>query len=215
MTLTALKASRALWLARERFRYNKWHFYRFESKRAESERLALRKKWWDLYEEARDNRVRRDKQIAAASKASNVSPAGVALIKEFEGFPYGGRPYRDAVGVWTIGYGHTEHVGPNSKPLSEREASALLLSDLNKEYAPYVRALKLPLNQNQFDALVSFVYNVGPGGVEPTTQVGKALRAHNWQSAADHLLDWDKAAGRTLAGLTRRRQAERKLFLKP
>lgn len=143
----------------------------------------------------------------------NVGAAGVALIKEFEGFPHGGRPYQDLVGVWTIGYGHTEGVGPDSRPISEPEASELLRRDLDRRYAPPVSALGLPLTQHQFDALVSFVYNVGPGGVAATTKVGRALRAHDWQAAADLLLEWDKAGGRRVEGLTRRRRAERAMFL--
>jgi len=141
-----------------------------------------------------------------------VSPAGVRLVKSFEGFI--GHPYRDAVGVWTIGYGHTEGVGPSSRPLSEAQASRLLKQDLDKHYAPPVNALRLPLSQHQFDALVSFVYNVGPGGVASDTGVGRALRARDWRAAADHLLDWDKAGGRVLEGLRRRRVSERALFLK-
>jgi lysozyme len=130
----------------------------------------------------------------------NISPAGVTLIKEFEGFPNGGRPYQDIVGVWTIGYGHIEGVGPHSPGLTEPQASDLLARDLDKKYGPAVNALGLPLTQHQFDALVSFVYNVGPGGVGADTHVGAALRSHNWQSAADHLLDWDKAGGHSVAG---------------
>jgi lysozyme len=146
--------------------------------------------------------------------ATRISKAGVDLIKEFEGFPNHGRPYLDPVGVWTIGYGHTENVGPNSKPLTEREASALLQRDLDAKYAPTVARLDLPLNQNQFDALVSFVYNLGPGAISARTRVGKALRRHDWKAAADHLLEWDRAGGRRLPGLSRRRQAERALFLR-
>jgi len=142
-----------------------------------------------------------------------ISPAGVNLIKEFEGFPAGGRPYQDIVGVWTIGYGHTEGVGPRSPQLTEAQASALLGNDLDRKYGPCVNDLQLPLKQHQFDALVSFVYNVGPGGVAASTQVGQALRARQWQAAGDALLAWDKAGGVAVAGLTRRRQAERAMFL--
>lgn len=142
-----------------------------------------------------------------------VSAAGVALIKEFEGFPHGGRPYKDMVGVWTIGYGHTKGVGPHSAPLSEPNASELLRHDLDDEYGPPVNRLGLPLGQHQFDALVSFVYNCGPGAVSSATQVGRALREQNWSGAADALLAWDKAGGRPVAGLTRRRRAERAMFL--
>jgi GH24 family phage-related lysozyme (muramidase) len=146
----------------------------------------------------------------------NTSPAGIALIKEFEGFPFGGRPYRDPVGVWTIGYGHTAGVGPNTHRLTEREASRLLQQDLDRKYEPAVEALPMAdeLNENQFSALVSFVYNIGPGSISAETGIGRALRARQWQRAADEMLRWNKAGGRVLPGLTRRRQAERALFLR-
>ena len=169
-----------------------------------------------------DKVVDRLHQVAAAERvlarhpgdAASVSPAGVRLIAEFEGCFL--RPYRDPVGIWTIGYGHIEGVTADTPPLrSKAAARALLQRDLDKKYAPYVTALGLPLNQNQYDALVSFVYNVGPGGIASTTHVGKALRQAHWREAADHLLDWDKAGGQTLPGLTRRRRAERALFLRP
>ena len=147
----------------------------------------------------------------------NTAAAGIALIKEFEGFPFGGRPYRDPVGVWTIGYGHTEGVGPHSPRLTEHKASKLLERDLDELYEPPVRALPTArfLNQNQFDALVSFVYNLGAGAIAPSTGIGAALRSQQWHRAADEMLRWDKAGGKVLAGLTRRRKAERALFLKP
>jgi GH24 family phage-related lysozyme (muramidase) len=142
-----------------------------------------------------------------------VSASGVTLIKEFEGLPHGGRPYRDMVGVWTIGYGHTEGVGPNSRPLTPAQAADLLRHDLDERYGPPVNALRLPIGQHQFDALVSFVYNCGPGAVGSGTQVGRCLRAGQWSAAADALLAWNKAGGVAVAGLTRRRVAERALFL--
>ena len=142
-----------------------------------------------------------------------VSVAGVTLIKEFEGFPHGGRPYRDIVGVWTIGYGHTEGVGPNSAQLTEPQASELLRKDLDRRYAPPVVDLGVGFNQHQFDAIVSFVYNCGPGAISTSTKVGRALRAEDWPTAADALLAWDKAGGVAIAGLTRRRRAERAMFL--
>lgn len=141
-----------------------------------------------------------------------VSDAGVKLVKEFEGFV--SRPYRDIVGVWTIGYGHTSGVGPNTRPLTEKQASELLKQDLDKKYGPPVNALKLPINQNQFDALVSFVYNCGPGAIAGSTGVGRALRAHQWDLAAKRLLDWCKAGSppRVIPGLQRRRLAEKAVF---
>jgi GH24 family phage-related lysozyme (muramidase) len=142
-----------------------------------------------------------------------VSGAGVTLIKEFEGFPHGGRPYRDIVGVWTIGYGHTEAVSAGSKRLTEHQASELLRQDLDKRYAVAVNALPVPFNQHQFDALVSFVYNCGPRAISSEMKVGRELRAKHWSAAADALLAWDKAGGVPVAGLTRRRKAERAMFL--
>jgi GH24 family phage-related lysozyme (muramidase) len=147
----------------------------------------------------------------------NTGPRGIALIKEFEGFPFGGRPYRDPVGVWTIGYGHTEGVGPHSPRLTERQASELLERDLRAKYEPHVERLPMAgaLNQNQFDALVSFVFNLGPGAIGASTGIGRALRAKQWRRAADEMLRWNMAGGQVFAGLTRRRKAERKLFLTP
>jgi lysozyme len=146
-----------------------------------------------------------------ATKELHTSHDGIALITEFEGFV--GHPYRDAVGVWTIGYGHTESVGPHSASITQAQARELLAQDLRHKYEPYVNALKLPLNQHQFDALVSFVYNLGSGYLQPGHSMGDALRAHKWHAAANAFLLYDKAGGHALPGLTRRRQAERALFL--
>ena len=137
---------------------------------------------------------------------------GADLIKGFEGFR--SRPYRDAVGVWTIGYGSTKGVGPGSPAVTPAQAEERLKREVTATYGAAVD--KIPgLNQNQYDALCSFVYNVGPGGIGPGTGVGKALRRKDWNGAANELLKWDKAGGRALPGLTRRRQAERRLFLAP
>lgn len=141
------------------------------------------------------------------------SKRGAALVMEFEGFS--ARPYRDSVGVWTIGYGSTAGVGPHSPPVTKAQAQARLMREVDAQYGAAINSLRLPLNCNQFDALVSFVYNVGVGGVAPSTHVGRSLRAREWRHAADALLAWDKAGGRPLAGLTRRRHAERALFLEP
>ena len=115
----------------------------------------------------------------------NTSRDCIALIKEFEGFPFGGRPYQDSVGVWTIGYGHTKGVGPNSRRLTEREAAKLLERDLDRTYERAVAALPMAgdLNQHQFDALVSFVFNVGPGAISADTGIGRALRARDYVRA--------------------------------
>lgn len=135
------------------------------------------------------------------------------MIAGFEGFV--GHPYRDAVGVWTIGFGHTQGVGPHTTPISRGAALRLLRRDLDEHYFPPVRALPTfrKLNQNQVDALTSFVYNLGPAAIGANTGIGKSLRAGRFTAAAKHMLEWNKAGGHELRGLTRRRQAERHLFL--
>jgi GH24 family phage-related lysozyme (muramidase) len=141
----------------------------------------------------------------------NLGQAGLNMIKEFEGFR--SAPYRDSVGVWTIGYGSTSGVGPNTPHMTEQQAADRLRREVDQRYGAAVNSIGVPLTQNQFDALTSFVYNVGPGGVASNSNVGRALRARDYQAAADGLLAWDHAGGQRLAGLTRRRQAERALFL--
>lgn len=142
----------------------------------------------------------------------HLSTDGAHLLEAFEGFvPH---PYQDAVGVWTIGFGSTHGVGPRTRNVTRAQAEKRMMREVDATYGAAVNALDLSLTQNQFDALTSFVYNVGPGALEASTGIGKALRKHDWQAAADHLLEWDKAGGRALAGLTRRRVAERALFLK-
>jgi lysozyme len=145
-----------------------------------------------------------------------VSRRGVRFVARFEGgVGLIARPYYDRLGgVWTIGYGHTQGVTANTRPWSRRKARRVLRRDLNEQYAVYVRALGLPLGQASFDALVSFVYNLGPGAIGTGTGIGAALRAGRYRHAADQILRWDRAAGRPVPGLTRRRRAERRLFLK-
>lgn len=143
-----------------------------------------------------------------------TSQPGIDLITEFEGFR--ASRYLDAVGVPTIGYGTTRaDVDPLPAKCTKAQAIGWLKDNVARKYEPAVNGVGVSLSQNQFDALVSFVYNCGPGAVSASTGIGRALRARNYQQAANELLRWDKAGGRALAGLTRRRQAERKLFLTP
>lgn len=198
-----LKAARALWRRRETSRLKRYHAARAHGDQAGAQ------KYKHLYDLAHHARVELDAKIRTY-RITRVSADGVNLIKSFEGFV--GHPYQDSVGVWTIGYGHTEGVCSSSPHVTEHQAASLLARDLDLKYAPYVAALRLPLNQHQFDALVSFVYNVGPGGIAASTRVGFYLRRRQWRHAADHLMDWDRAGGQVLEGLRRRRAAERTLF---
>jgi GH24 family phage-related lysozyme (muramidase) len=142
----------------------------------------------------------------------NISENGLRLIERFEGFV--DHQYNDGTGVMTIGYGTTAaDVSPLPRFLTQSEAEQLLREKLARKYEPAVNALGVPLNQNEFDALVSFVYNCGPGAMQ--WQIGRDLRARNYAAAADDFGRYVVAGGRVLTGLVRRRAAERALFLTP
>ncbi len=141
-----------------------------------------------------------------------TSSAGRQLIESFEGLEL--TAYQDMVGVWTIGYGHT---GVDVKPglrISAAQAEALLAADLVRFEQGVARLVTFVLNQHQFDALVSFSFNLGLGSLKNSTLL-KLLNAGDVTAAAEQFLRWDKAGGGQVAGLLRRRQAERTLFLTP
>ncbi len=145
-----------------------------------------------------------------------TSENGVELIKRFEGLEL--EAYQDIAGIWTIGYGHT---GPDVEPgmkISERDAEELLRRDLKPREQAVASAAKVPLNQNEFDALVSFVYNVGAAALRSSTALKRLNRGDRF-GAAEALTWWNKATVggvlREVLGLTRRRAMERALFLTP
>ncbi len=148
----------------------------------------------------------------------NINDSGVNLIKSFEGLRL--KPYLDAVGIPTIGYGTIQY--PNGKKvtmtdpeITEALAIAYLVHEINEKAKGVESLVKVQLNDNEFAALVSFAYNVGTGALGGSTLL-KLLNANADRTAvADQLLRWNKAGGKELAGLTRRRQAERALFLQP
>jgi lysozyme len=140
----------------------------------------------------------------------NISTAGIALIKQFEGCRL--EAYLDSVGVPTIGYGSTEGVTMGDK-ITQDEADALLLEDLVRFEKCVNEHVDVPITQEQFDSLVCFAFNVGCGALIGSTLL-KLLNAGNYNAAAQQFLRWDKAGGKVLAGLTRRRQAESDLFSK-
>ena len=131
--------------------------------------------------------------------------AGIKLIKQFEGCRL--TAYKCPAGVWTIGYGHTQGVQPG-QTITQAQAEQMLTSDLGK-YESNVNKYqdKYKWSQNEFDALVSFAYNIG--GIDQLTAGGTRTR----QEIADKMLLYNKANGKVLSGLTKRRQAERELFM--
>lgn len=147
---------------------------------------------------------------------AKVSQIGINLIKEFEGCRL--TAYQDEVGVWTIGYGITNAdktiTGTTIKrglKISQAAAEKWLEESLNRKYLPSVMKYndKYGWNQNEIDALVSFAYNIG--SIDQLTANGTRSRA----TIAKKMLEYNKAGGRVYRGLTRRREAERKLFLTP
>lgn len=167
-----------------------------------------------------------------------VSPAGLALIKRFEGLRL--EAYRDAAGVWTIGYGHTSKAldaavaqatgpiyldtryphfwtDPSGKVLTDPDkAEALLRADIGRFEQAVRAAVTVPLESREFDALVSLAFNIGAAAFAGSTVV-KRLNRGDRAGAADAMLWWDKARVngklRRVEGLARRRAAEKALFL--
>ena len=136
----------------------------------------------------------------------------LALIKHFEG--YERFPYVCAGGKATIGYGHCLKAGETFpiKGLSESEATELLCKDLEGFESRVLDMVTVPLTQGQFDALVSFCFNLGPGALQKSTLL-RLLNAGHYEQAAEQFDRWNRAGGKVLAGLVKRREAERALFL--
>jgi len=141
-----------------------------------------------------------------------TSANGIRLIEQFEGFR--ANRYRDSVGVLTIGFGTTAaDIGTVPATCTRQQAEKWLKDHLASKYEPAVNGLRVPLNQNQFDALVSLVYNCGPGAMQ--WQIGRDLRAHNYKAASADFPRYVYAGGHVIQGLVNRRAAERRLFDTP
>lgn len=140
---------------------------------------------------------------------------GLDLIKKYEGFY--SKPYLDPIGIPTIGYGATYYpnnvkVTMKDKPLSEKEASDLLVQML-KVYENQVASLvRKPINQNQFDALVSFTYNLGATNLGKSTLLKKVNVNPNDPTIRQEFEKWNRAGGKVLNGLTKRRKDEAALY---
>jgi lysozyme len=165
----------------------------------------------------------------------DVPQAAIDLIRSFEGIPDGDPstvnidPYIDPVNIWTVGWGHAiVHNGRFMKGEADRaevkalypegitkeQAVALLQADLVDTGRDVLAAVAVELNDNEFSALLSFTFNLGIGNLRSSTLL-KLLNAGDRAGAADQFPRWNRAGGRELLGLTRRRAAERALFLQP
>ena len=137
-----------------------------------------------------------------------TSMEGISLIQKFEGCEL--EAYKCPADVWTIGYGHTKGVVEGMK-ITKEEAEQMLIDELH-EYENYInKYVTVALSQHQFDALVSWVYNLGPANLKASTML-KVLNEGQYEEVPSQMKRWNKAGGKTLDGLIRRRQAEAYLF---
>jgi lysozyme len=144
-----------------------------------------------------------------------INAAGLSLVKSFESFS--AVPYQDEGGIWTIGYGHTSGVNANTPPVTEEQAAEQLADDL-AEFGGYVTEyITETISDNEYAALVSLTENVGTGPL--VDGLGEVLNQGDHAAASDHFLLWNKETidGELVVvpGLTRRRAAEKALFLMP
>ena len=164
-----------------------------------------------------------------------INQAGLDLIKSFEGILDGDPstanldPYLDPIGIWTIGWGHAIVVGKDflrgkqnrarafalyPGGLTIPEAETLLRADVMDKCRDVDSLVKVSLNDNQYAAIVSFTFNLGIGNLKQSTLL-KKVNAGDFAGAANEFAKWNKAGGKVLAGLTRRRAAEAELFRRP
>ncbi len=147
--------------------------------------------------------------------SKTTSNVGLDLIASLEDTKL--KAYDDGVGVWTIGIGTT--VYPNGVKVKKGDSCTLdqaksyFAHDLKRFEASVNNLVKVPLSQNQFDALVSLVYNIGQTAFSKSTLL-KKLNAKDYAGAADQFPQWNRGGGKVMKGLVRRRDAERALFLK-
>jgi lysozyme len=138
----------------------------------------------------------------------NISKEGINLIKKFEGCEL--EAYKCAAGVWTIGYGSTHGIEKGME-ISQERADMLLLEDVEKFEKIVNDAVNVSLVQCQFDALVSWTFNLGGGNLNSSTML-KVLNDRKYDEVPSQIKRWNKAAGQVKQGLIRRREAEALLF---
>lgn len=189
--------------------------------------LKKRHEAWLLWQHALDELHRLERQLHGLP----ITRASMDVVHGIAAWEGGGngrdskgrlifKPYHDSIdppGVNTQGFGHIENVSLSDKPWSLPKAYEVLRDDLDKKYAPYVVAYAkrygTRLNQKQFDALVSFVYNLGPGYFEPNHDPGAAWQARDFKRLARTFAEFNKSEGQVREGLVRRRRWETDLFL--
>jgi|TARA_R100000353_G_scaffold15722_1_gene15213 lysozyme len=137
-----------------------------------------------------------------------ISQEGLSLIKKFEGCEL--EAYKCAAGVWTIGYGSTNNVNEGME-ISQERADMLLLEDVEVFEEAVNKLVEVPLEQNQFDALVSWTFNLGSTNLKNSTLL-KVLNDKDYEGVPAQIKRWNKAGGKVLQGLIRRREAEALLF---
>jgi GH24 family phage-related lysozyme (muramidase) len=145
---------------------------------------------------------------AEGRQRMRISPNGIKFIKLEEGLSL--TSYLCPAGVWTVGYGHTRHARSGMK-ITEAEAEGLLYADLVAFERAVNELVKVPIDQHQFDALVSFVFNVGVSAFSKSTLL-KLLNQGDYLGAKEQFLRWNKAGGQVLPGLANRRRRESALF---
>jgi lysozyme len=138
----------------------------------------------------------------------NISQEGISLIKKFEGCEL--EAYKCAAGVWTIGYGHTKDVKEGDSILKE-DAESMLMHELQKYCNDVNIAVKVDLKQNEFDALVSWTYNLGLTNLNSSTML-RVLNEGKHNEVPAQIKRWNKASGQVKQGLIRRREAEALMF---
>ena len=139
----------------------------------------------------------------------HISSHGLDLIRSFEGFyPV---PYRCPAGLWTVGYGHV--IGPQEprETITKTHAEALLVTDVQLSEQAVAALVRVALHQGQFDALVSFTFNVGAGAFERSS-LRRVINRGEHAEVPRQLYRWVYAAGRKMPGLLRRRVAEARLY---
>lgn len=151
----------------------------------------------------------RTKKEVPPTQRPATGVSDLTLIKDFEGVRL--TSYKDMVGVWTIGYGHTKTAKPGMR-ITMYGATELLRQDLVWVEKAIKRNVKVPLTQNQYDALASWVFNLGETNLRKSTLL-KKLNAGDYTGAGQEMLRWNKAGGKVVRGLTRRREAEVALWM--